>query len=146
MKPTTIREMAKIEPLKNLRTLSLQNLTLTSVDTNLLAALTNLEELDLSHNFIEFINPTAFPAPLPNLIKISLAGNNLRDLDVEKLLVQFPNLVQIDIRDNKWKCGKLEEIVAELQSRNVTLTIAARDVEGDNVNGVTCKNWNSHLK
>lgn len=142
LKQSLIKDLGKIQAAKTLRVLSLQNLTLSNIDTNLVSALTNLEELDLSNNHIDYINPTAFRAPLPNLFKLNLAGNNIKDLAVDQLVVQFPGLVQIDLRDNKWKCNRLQKIIDELLSRNVSLSTSAKNQEADddNIKGVNCKN------
>lgn len=67
----------------NLETLKVASLGLTSLDKDLIAALKNLHELDISANQLDEVPQALKQDSLKGLTKLSLAANPLRELRVE---------------------------------------------------------------
>jgi Leucine-rich repeat (LRR) protein len=114
---------SEIRKLTGLKRLSLQNISLTSLDKELLKGLHNLEQLDLSWNKIERLNYTAFE--YTTKLKIfSIAYNNLTSLDhLLNSLKRFRNqLTDLELSSNKIRAIKKEHFESFINLKYLSLS------------------------
>lgn len=93
------REIFRRSELLNLQKIYLRDCRLGQIDRAAFAGLTNLVELDLSHNLLTSI-PTSCLNELPSLRDLILTSNSIQKID-EKAFAPVPHLVKLDLSN----CG-----------------------------------------
>lgn len=93
------REIFRRSELLNLQKIFLRDCRLGQIDRAAFAGLTNLVELDLSHNLLTSI-PTASLSELPSLRDLILTSNSIQKID-ERAFAPVPHLVKLDLSN----CG-----------------------------------------
>uniref|UniRef100_A0A336LZT5 CSON009325 protein n=1 Tax=Culicoides sonorensis TaxID=179676 RepID=A0A336LZT5_CULSO len=93
------REIFRRSDLLNLQKIYLRDCRLGQIDRAAFAGLTNLVELDLSHNLLTSI-PTNSLSELPSLRDLILTGNSIQKID-ERAFAPVPQLVKLDLSN----CG-----------------------------------------
>ncbi|XP_063700925.1 leucine-rich repeat-containing protein 24 [Culicoides brevitarsis] len=93
------REIFRRSSLLNLQKIYLRDCRLGQIDRAAFAGLTNLVELDLSHNLLTSI-PTASLNELPSLRDLILTSNSIQKID-ERAFAPVPHLVKLDLSN----CG-----------------------------------------
>lgn len=93
------REIFRRSELLNLQKIYLRDCRLGQIDRAAFAGLTNLVELDLSHNLLTSI-PTASLSELPSLRDLILTSNSIQKID-ERAFAPVPHLVKLDLSN----CG-----------------------------------------
>lgn len=100
--------------------LSHNSIVMSISDIKVLEKYPRLRVLDLSHNLIEILPPTAF-ASLMNLEVLNLRENRLHSLpkDIFKKLSKLKNLV---LEDNPWNCScNLMTLIKHLNDSGVSV-------------------------
>jgi len=114
---------------KKLISINLSMTKLESLENNTFSGCMQLKSLDLSHNFINKINPGTFD-DLENLELLYLQNNSLRSIpkDLLKVQLEAEKLTFVDFSNNPWHCDVsiihlkhfLEFTKAEISINNCT--------------------------
>jgi len=106
--------------LSNLHDLDLSHNKLTILDSDQLPSLPSLRILDLSNNHLVTIHRDSFSGLGGTMVRVDLSGNNLASLSW-MIFSHLPNLKLINIERNPWHCGcSLGSLHSELRKRNIS--------------------------
>ena len=148
-------EIVSVRPLKNmpnLKQLFLQNNRIVTISHTAFLTTPLLDDLDLSHNHITLIDPTAL-THLVQLKTLSINSNRLHHVVWEELPwkgpVQGGDLMEVRLYDNPWNCTCFNSFLVE-RSSTVQLysDSSAIDTDGNmtsettNLLLATVREWN----
>lgn len=122
-----IEDMSMVH-LVGLRELYMQNNKLTNLPKHLLHGMLNLLVLDLSHNNILFISPSAFELT-PSLHTVKLEANQLNSITDIVPIFQLPHIQEIHIGGNNLTSFESKHLPFNKTSRVILLNMSSNPLE-----------------